>query len=123
VLALVRAALDRLVAVLAAEGRAAVAVSLTLTLDDGRGASPAGGLAHTVTRELRLPCPLSSGAAIASRCAALLERCAAPAPVCGVRVEVTASVPRAGAVPSAGDAARRAAPRPARDDAPPAGRG
>ena len=42
VLFLVRAALDRLCTTLAADGRAAAAVALTLTLDDGRGAIPAG---------------------------------------------------------------------------------
>ena len=93
VLALVRAALERLAAQLAAERRRAAAVALTLTLDDGRGAHPAGGVARTVTRELRLPCPLAGAAPVFSRCRALLERSAPPAPVCGVRVEVTATAP------------------------------
>jgi protein ImuB len=93
VLAIVRAALERLAAQLAAERRLAAAVALTLTLDDGRGARPAGGLPHTVTRELRLPCPLAGAAAIFSRCRALLQRWPLAVPVCAVRVEVTATAP------------------------------
>jgi hypothetical protein len=93
VLAIVRAALERLTGQLAAERRLAAAVALTLTLDDGRGARPAGGLPHTVTRELRLPCPLAAAAAIFPRCRALLQRWPLAAPVCAVRVEVTATVP------------------------------
>jgi protein ImuB len=92
VLALVRAGLERLATQVAADGRMAAVVALTLTLDDGRGAHPAGGLARTVTRELRLPCPLGA-APIYSRCRALLDRWSPPAPVCGVRVEFTATAP------------------------------
>jgi hypothetical protein len=85
---------------LAGERRLAAAVALTLTLDDGRGAHPAGGVARTVTRELRLPCPLATARSIASRCEALLERWALPAPVCGVRVEIRATAPCAATVPA-----------------------
>lgn len=88
---LVRAALDRLLAPLDGSGRAAAAVALTLTIDDGRGAHPAGGVARTVTRELRLPCALSAAAPIVARCRALLARWPLPGPVCGVRVEITAT--------------------------------
>ncbi|HEX6965664.1 MAG TPA: hypothetical protein VF166_07670, partial [Gemmatimonadaceae bacterium] len=57
VLFLVRAALDRLVVGLAADGRAAAAIAITLTLDGARSALPRGASAHTVTREVRLPRP------------------------------------------------------------------
>ncbi|MBI3568510.1 MAG: hypothetical protein HY084_09970, partial [Gemmatimonadetes bacterium] len=50
VLFLVRAALGQLVASLARDSRAAAAIAITLTLDDGRGATP-GALAPTITRE------------------------------------------------------------------------
>jgi protein ImuB len=93
ILFLVRAALDRLVAGLVAEGRAAAAVAITLTLDDGRGALPAGGVAHTVTREIRLPRPLARVAPLFERCRALLDRWTLQAPVCGVAVAVVATAP------------------------------
>jgi len=93
VIVLVRAAVERLVAVLAAAGRQPAAVALTLAFDDGRGAQPAGTAAHTVTRELRLPCPLDHAAPIAARCRAVLLRWPLPAAVCGLRVAVTATAP------------------------------
>ena len=93
ILFLVRAALDRLVAGLVAEGRAAAAVAITLTLDDGRGALPAGGVAHTVTREVRLPRPLARTAPLFERCRALLDRWPLAAPVCGVLVAIVATAP------------------------------
>ena len=74
VLFLVRAALDRLVAALVAEGRAAASVALTLTLDDGRGALPSGGVARTVTREVRLARPLARVGPLFEQCRSLLER-------------------------------------------------
>ena len=97
VLFLVRAALERLTAALTAEGRAAAALAITLTLDDGRGALPAGGRPHTVTREVRLPRPIGRAAPLFERCRALLERFTLTAPVAGVRVSVTATAPAAGA--------------------------
>lgn len=101
-LPLVRAALERLAARLAGEGRLFAAVAVTLTLDDGRGAHPAGGLAHTVTRELRLPCPLAAAAPVYLRCRTLLERAPLAAPVCGVRLDVTATAPAPAPAPHPG---------------------
>jgi len=88
--ALVLAALERLGRMLAVEGRAMAAVAITLTLDDGRGARPAGGVPRTITREVRLPRATSSVAAVFTRCRALLERWPLAAPVCGVAVAVAA---------------------------------
>ncbi|HKG92396.1 MAG TPA: hypothetical protein VKA84_10910 [Gemmatimonadaceae bacterium] len=118
VLFLVRAALDRLVAALVAEGRAAAAVALTLTLDDGRGALPSGGVARTVTREARLARPLARAGPLFEQCRSLLERfgrgagaapngsaaeaggaaiaARLPAPVCGVTVSIPATAPLSG---------------------------
>ena len=97
VLFLVRAALDRLVRELVADGRAAAAVAITLTLDDGRGSSlPAGGVAHTVTREVRPARALARVAPLFERCRSLLDRWPLSAPVCGVAVAVTATAPLAG---------------------------
>ena len=125
VLFLVRAALDRLCTTLAADGRAAAAVALTLTLDDSRGAIPSGvrlgapapdqaggGVprpsvaaeapvtgplpAHTVTREIRPPVPVARVAPLFERCRALLDRWPLPAPVCAVAVAVTATAPATG---------------------------
>jgi protein ImuB len=119
---LVRAALERLARELAAEGRAAVAVAITLTLDDGRGALPAGSipelpdapsraLPHTITREVRLARALPGIAPLIERCRALLERWPLSAPVCGVAVAVTASEPMRGSAPMRG-AGRSARPEP-----------
>lgn len=96
VLFLVRAALDRLVREVAAEGRAAVAVAITVTLDDGRGALPAGGVAHTVTREVRMARGVARVAPLFERCRALLDRWVLSAPVAGVAVAVTATEPLPG---------------------------
>ncbi|HEX6059469.1 MAG TPA: hypothetical protein VFZ11_10685, partial [Gemmatimonadaceae bacterium] len=93
VLFLVRAALDRLVAELAAEGRAAAAVSVTLTLDLPRGALPDGTRAHTVTREVRPARALARAAPLFEQCRALLERWTPGAPICGVAVALTATAP------------------------------
>ena len=93
VLFLVRAALDRLVAELAAEGRAAAAVAVTLTLDLPRGALPDGARAHTVTREVRPARPLARAAPLFEQCRALLERWTPGAPICGVAVALTATAP------------------------------
>lgn len=93
ILFLVRAALDRLVRTLVADGRAAAAVAITLTLDDGRGALPAGGVAHTVTRELRPARPLARVAPLFERCRALLADWPLHAPVSGVTVRIAATAP------------------------------
>jgi protein ImuB len=97
VLFLVRAALERLTSVVAAEGRAVAALALTLTLDDGRGALPGGGRPRTVTREVRLPRPIARTAPLFERCRALLERFTLDAPVIGVRTSITATAPAQGA--------------------------
>jgi protein ImuB len=96
VLFLVRAALDRLVRGLIADGRAAAAVAITLTLDDGRGALPSGGVAHTITREVRPARALARVAPLFERCRSLLDRWSLPSPVCGVAVRITASAPLTG---------------------------
>ena len=95
VLFLVRAALDRLVNGLVADGRAAAALAITLTLDDARGAS-ADAPAHTITREVRLAHPMARLVPLFERCRALLDRWALPAPVCGVAVAVVATAPLTG---------------------------
>jgi protein ImuB len=95
VLFLVRAALDRLVQELVANGRAAAAVAITLTLDDARGAlghQPA----HTVTREARPARPLARVLPLFERCRALLDDWTLGAPVIGVRVAIAASAPLSG---------------------------
>ena len=96
VLFLVRAALDRLVFRLVADGRAASTLAITLTLDDARGALPTGR-PHTITREVQLPRPLARAMPLLERCRALLEDWALTAPVCGVRVAITATAPLSGA--------------------------
>jgi protein ImuB len=96
VLFLVRAALDRLVRTLIADGRAAAAVAITLTLDDGRGSLPSGGVPHTITREVRPARALARVAPLFERCRSLLDRWSLPSPVCGVAVTITATAPLAG---------------------------
>ena len=59
VLFLVRAALDRLLAGLVADGRAAATIAITLTLDDARGATHRRRRPHTITREVRLAHPMA----------------------------------------------------------------
>ena len=93
VLFLVRAALDRLVAMLVTDGRAAAAVAITLTLDDGRGPLPSGGVAHTITRELRPARPLARVAPLFERCRGLLADWPLHAPVSGVTVRIAATAP------------------------------
>jgi protein ImuB len=77
VLFLVRAALDRLLAGLVADGRAAATLAITVTLDDARGAI-AGAPAHTVTREVRLAHPMARLVPLFERCRALLDRWSLP---------------------------------------------
>jgi protein ImuB len=97
VLFLVRAALDRLVPALVADGRSAATIAITLTLDDARGALPTSARAHTITREVRLPRPLARTVPLLERCRALLDEWQLTAPVCGVAVAITATAPLSGA--------------------------
>ena len=95
VLFLVRAALDRLVAELVSQGRAAAAVAITLTLDDTRGALGTGP-AHTVTREARPARPLARVLPLFERCRALLDGWTLDASVIAVRVAIVAAAPLSG---------------------------
>jgi nucleotidyltransferase/DNA polymerase involved in DNA repair len=95
VLFLVRAALDRLLNGLVADGRAAATLAITLTLDDARGASLAAPV-HTITREIRLAHPMARLVPLFERCRALLDRWTLPAPICGVAVAIVATAPLAG---------------------------
>ncbi|MBC7894669.1 MAG: hypothetical protein H7066_04605, partial [Cytophagaceae bacterium] len=97
ILFLVRAALDRLVHDLIADGRSAAVIAITLTLDDSHGAMPTSGRAHTMTREVRLPRPLARTVPLLERCRALLDEWQLTAPVCGVCVAITATAPLSGA--------------------------
>ena len=92
VLFIVRAALGQLVDALVKDGRAAAAIAITLTLDDGRGALP-GAQPHTVTREVRPAAPLARIAPLFERCRALLDQWTLAAPVSAVTVTVTATAP------------------------------
>jgi protein ImuB len=93
VLFLVRGALERLMADLVRDGRAAAAVAITLTLDDGRGALPSGGLPHTITREVRAPRALARVSPWFERCRALLDSWTLTAPVSAVTVAITTVAP------------------------------
>lgn len=104
---LVRAALDRLVRDLIADGRAAATIAITLTLDDAQGVLPSSGRAHTVTREVRLPRPLARAVPLLERCRALLEEWPLTAPVSGVTVAIVATAPLSGAQGELLDAAWR----------------
>ncbi|MEX2178285.1 MAG: hypothetical protein WD801_06215, partial [Gemmatimonadaceae bacterium] len=95
VLFLVRPAVERLARQLVAEGRAIASLSITLTLDDARGALPIAR-AHTVTREIRLPRPLARPAPLFERCRGLLARWTLTAPVTAVRVAVLLQSPLTG---------------------------
>jgi len=95
ILFLVRAALERLLRTLVADGRAAATLAITLTLDDTRGVTGAAP-AHTITREVRLAHPLARLVPLFERCRALLDRWALPAPVCGVTVAIAATAPLTG---------------------------
>jgi protein ImuB len=95
VLFLLRAALDRLLVSLVADGRAAATLAITLTLDDARGATP-DAPAHTITREIRLSHPMARLVPLFERCRALLDRWTLPAPVCGITVAIVATAPLAG---------------------------
>jgi protein ImuB len=95
VLFLVRPAVERLVTQLVSESRAIAARAITLTLDDARGAMPTA-LAHTVTREIRLPRPLARTAPLFERCRGLLSRWELTAPVIAVRLTVVLTSPFTG---------------------------
>jgi protein ImuB len=97
VLFLVRAALDRLVTGLLADGRAAATLALTLGLDDVRNALPVPTRQHTITREIRLPRPLARAVPLLERCRALLDDWPLTAPVCSVTLAITATAPLSGA--------------------------
>src|SRR5690606_5790123 len=88
-----RAARDRLVHGLVRDGRAAAAVAITLRLADGRGAAPAGGVPHTVTREARPARPLARLAPLFERCRLLLDSWRLDAPVTGLTIAFPATAP------------------------------
>ncbi len=90
---LVRGALERLMTDLVRDARAAAAVAITLTLDDGRGPLPTGGRAHTITREVRAPRALARVAPWFERCRALLDDWTLTAPVSAVTVAITVTAP------------------------------
>ncbi|HEY2854652.1 MAG TPA: hypothetical protein VGJ18_17480 [Gemmatimonadaceae bacterium] len=98
ILFLVRAALDRLTTQLVRRGQAVAALSITLSLDDRRGALPADALvrAHTITREIRLARPAARSAPLFERCRALLDSWTLSAPAIGVAVAIVAAAPLAG---------------------------
>lgn len=83
VLFLVRASLDRLVRTLAADGLAAAALSLTLTLDDGR----------RVTREVRPARPIARVVPLFERCRAALDTWTLEAPVAALELRVSETAP------------------------------
>ncbi len=93
VLFLVRGALEGLMADLVRDARAAAAVSITLTLDDGRGSIASGGMPHTITREVRAPRALARVAPWFERCRALLDGWTLTAPVSAVTVAITVTAP------------------------------
>jgi protein ImuB len=83
VLFLVRASLDRLVRTLAADGLAAAAVAITLTLDGSRA----------ITREARPARPMARAAPLFERCRALLDTWTLDAPIRAVEVRISAVAP------------------------------
>jgi protein ImuB len=95
VLFLIRPGLENLVTQLVAQGRAIASLAITLTLDDARGPLPSA-LAHTVTREIRLPRPLARPAPLFERCRGLLARWPLTAPVTAVRLTVLLTGPLTG---------------------------
>jgi nucleotidyltransferase/DNA polymerase involved in DNA repair len=97
ILFLARAALERLLTGLIADGRSAAVVAITLALDDVRNALPVPSLTHTITREIRLPRPLARLAPLLERCRALLDDWPLTAPVRAATIAVTATAPLSGA--------------------------
>jgi protein ImuB len=92
VLFLLGPAVEGLASQLARDGRAVASFSITLTLDDARGALP-NARAHTVTREIRLSRPLARPAPLLERCRGLLGQWPLTAPVSAVRVTVLLTSP------------------------------
>lgn len=98
VLFVVRAALDRLVRALAADGLAAAEVAITLTLDSGTSALPhTGADAPSVTRVARPAYAVARPGPLFERCRVLLDGWSATldAPVRGVMVRITETAPAA----------------------------
>jgi protein ImuB len=83
VLFLVRASLDRLVRTLTADGLAAAALSITVTLDDGR----------RITREVRPARPIARVLPLFERCRALLDTWTLEAPVAALELRVSEAAP------------------------------
>ncbi len=84
ILFVVRAALDRLVRTLAADGRAAAAIAITLTM--------AGARPRRITREVRPATPMARVGPLFERCRALLDSWTLDAPVDAVEVGVAHAV-------------------------------
>ncbi len=93
---LVRAALESLVRDLVRDGLAAGAVAITLHLDGGRQQRDDLTPADTITREVRPAHPLARVAPLFERCRALLSDWTLVAPICGVTVTLTNTVPATG---------------------------
>ena len=93
---LIRAALETLVRDLVRDGLAAAAVAITLHLDGGRQVRDDVVPAETITREVRPAHPLARVAPLFERCRALLSDWAIVAPICGVTVTLTNTVPATG---------------------------
>jgi protein ImuB len=93
---LVRAALETLVRDLARDGLAAGAVAITLHLDGGRQTRDDVTPAETITREVRPAHPLARVVPLFERCRALLTDWTLTAPICGVTVTLTNTVPATG---------------------------
>ncbi len=93
---LVRAALETLVRDLVRDGLAAGAVAITLHLDGGRQKRDDLTPAETITREVRPAHPLARVAPLFERCRALLSDWTLVAPICGVTVTLTNTVPATG---------------------------
>ncbi len=93
---LVRAALETLVRDLVRDGLAAGAVAITLHLDGGRQQRDDFTPAETITREVRPAHPLARVAPLFERCRALLSDWTLVAPICGVTVTLTNTLPATG---------------------------
>ena len=93
---LVRAALETLVRDLVRDGLAAGAVAITLHLDGGRQQRDDLTPTETITREVRPAHPLARVAPLFERCRALLSDWVIVAPICGVTVTLTNTVPATG---------------------------
>jgi len=81
VLFLLRASLDRLVRTLAADGLAAAALTITLTLDDGQN--------NHVTREVRPARPIARAVPLFERCRATLDTWTVESPITAVTLRVS----------------------------------